>query len=291
MIKNSQLVPYNSKIAEEELKFSVFMPVCAKEKPENMEIALGSIINQTLMPDEILIAEDGPVPDALERVIWDYENKYKIIRVIRLDKNIGIGPIRALGVENCQYDIIAFMDSDDISANDRFEKQIEFIKNNPDIDVVGTYVTEFDDNPDNIYSKRHVPTEYNDIYQFAKFRMPVNNNTVMFKKKAVLDAGNYRDFHLFEDYELYARMLNNGYKLANIPDYLVNMRGGSLMMQRRRGIKYFINCEYKCFKSFMDSGFINRKEFLKAVSSKFFLRIVPPFVHKFIYIKLLRKSK
>lgn len=278
-------------LQESDLKFSVLMPVYYKENAEYFSIALNSILNQTLLPNEILIIEDGVLSKDLEKIIIDAEqNNSDLVRVIRLPENKGIGYVRTLGINECKNEIVAFMDSDDISTPDRFEKQIAFLKTNPDIDMVGSWVTEFDGAPDNIYSKRVVPTESDEVYKFAKFRMPVNNNTIMFKRSSVQDVGSYQISTGFEDYEVCGKLLNKGYKIANIPEFLVNMRAGQWMMNRRKGFGYFIKYEYACMKLFYDIGFINFWEFIRNISLKLPLRIMPDWMRNLIYKKFLRVS-
>ncbi len=272
------------------MPFSVLMPVYYKEKAEFFKTAIDSVINQTLMPNEILIIEDGKLYKELEDVIVGAENNYPdIVRVIRLNENKGIGYVRTLGINECKNEYVAFMDSDDIASPDRFEKQIKFLNNNPDIVMVGSWVTEFDGEPDNIYSKRVLPTEPDDVYKFAKFRMPVNNNTILFKKSPVQEVGSYQIATGFEDYEVCGKLLNKGYKIANISEFLVNMRAGQGMMNRRKGLNYFIKYEYACMKLFYDIGFINLWEFLRNIALKLPLRIMPDFMRNFIYKKYLRK--
>ena len=99
-----------------------------------------------------------------------------------------------LGVENAMHDVIARMDSDDISVPDRFEKQLAYLESHPECDIVGGQITEFIDSPDNIVGKREVPCSNEAIYQYMRSRCALNHPTVMFRKKAVLDAGNYQDW-------------------------------------------------------------------------------------------------
>lgn len=272
------------------MKFSVLIPVYNKEKAENLAISVKSILEQTLKPDEILIIEDGELGEDLEKVVVETEEANPdLVRVIRLKQNKGIGYVRTLGIEECKYDIVAFMDSDDISRSDRFEKQVAFLEAYPDIDMVGSWITEFNEEPENIYSKRVLPTEPDAVYKFAKFRMPVNNNTIMFKKSPVIEVGGYQIATGFEDYEVCGKLLNKGYKIANIPEFLVNMRAGQSMMNRRKGFGYFINYEYPCMKLFYNIGFINLGEFLRNISLKLPLRIMPDWMRNLIYKKFLRK--
>ena len=272
-------------------KFSVFIPTYYKEKAENLKVALDSVINQTLIPNEILIIEDGSLTKELDNVIEYYQKNFSnLINIIKLEKNIGIGKVRALGIEKSKYELIAFMDSDDISRKDRFEKQIDFMKKNPNIDVIGSFITEFDKNPEDIYAQRILPTTHNEIYNWGKFRMPVNNNTVLLKKSSVIEAGSYQMSDACEDYELFGRMLYKGYKFANIPEPLVNMRAGSEMMKRRKGIGYSVAHELPCMNKFKEIGYINTIEYLRNIFLKFLLRVIPNWLRNFIYIEFLRKK-
>ena len=93
-----------------------------------------------------------------------------------------------------------------------------------------------------------------------------------------------------EDYELFGRMLYKGYKFANIPEPLVNMRAGSEMMKRRKGIGYFVAHELPCMNKFKEIGYINTIEYLRNIFLKFLLRVIPNWLRNFIYIEFLRKK-
>ena len=162
---------------------------------EHFEQSLNSIIHQTLQPNEILIIVDGVIGKEIMLMIKMYKKKYpQLINVVYLEKNVGLGEAMKYGVSLCKYEIIARMDSDDIARSRRFEKQIKYLKKNPEVDIVGTYMSEFIDNPSNIISERKVPINNNEIKKFAKRRSPFNHMTVMFKKEAILHAGNYQKF-------------------------------------------------------------------------------------------------
>lgn len=222
-------------------------------------------------------------------LIQTYVEKYEnLIKTIPLEKNAGLGIALQKGVLNCAYDIIARMDTDDIAHPERFEKQINFLINNPDIDIAGSYISEFDGNPENIYAYRQVPITHDEIYKFAKFRCPMNHMTVMFKKQSVVQSGNYKHFPNIEDYFLWGRMLNHGYRFANIPENLVNVRAGRVMLNRRAKLKYFFNIEYKIQTAFLDMKFINKYQFFRNIILKFLLRAIPAWFRTFIYNKFLR---
>ena len=273
-------------------EFSVLMPIYIYEKDDELRAAIESIVNQSLMPNEILIIADKDIPQNTKNILAEYKLKYPdIFNPVILDEPANLGEALRIGVNLAKYPIIARMDADDIADKFRFEKQINYLKEHHDIDIVGSWITEFEGNPENIYAKRELPIEQADIYNFSKFRNPLNHMTVMYKKQSVLDAGNYIGRKRMEDYELWARMLNKGYKFANIPEFLVNARAGRDLIKRRSGLDEFFKYEYTLFKEFYDWGYINFYEFLKAVSSKFLLRVVPEWLRALIYNNFLHKKR
>ena len=274
-----------------ELKFSVLMSVYYKENPSWFKTALDSVMNQTLQPNEIVLIEDGKLTDELYKVIEEYKNQYSnLFKIIPLEKNSGLGEALRVGVLNCSNELIARMDTDDIARNDRFEKQIQFFQEHPNVDLVGSWISEFEEKPDKIISYRQLPIEHQEIYKFGQFRCPVNHMTVMYKKNAVLQAGNYQTFKNIEDYYLWGRMLKQGAVFANIPECLVNVRAGNSMLRRRANLTYFFNSEFPLHTELYRMGFISLKQYLRNISSKFLLRAIPQWAMAIIYRKFLRKE-
>lgn len=274
-----------------ELKFSVLIPVYYKENPLFFEQALDSILNQTLLPDEIVIVKDGPLTEDLDFIVKKYILKYpKLFNIIALEKNVGLGDALSIGILNCNNEIIARMDSDDIARSDRFEKQIKYLKEHPDIDVLGSWISEFEDIPENIISYRQLPVDHDEIYRFGQFRCPINHMTVMYKKDAVIKAGNYQTFKNIEDYYLWGRMLINGAKFANLPECLVNVRAGNAMFKRRANLTYFLNSELPIHTELFRMGYINFWQYIRNIILKFSLRILPFQFMKIIYFYFLRRQ-
>lgn len=274
-----------------ELRFSVLMSVYYKENPSWFKTALDSVINQTLQPNEIVLIEDGKLTDELYKVIEEYKNQYSnLFKIIPLEKNSGLGEALRIGVLNCSNELIARMDTDDIAKNDRFKKQIQFFQEHPNVDLVGSWISEFEDEPDKIISYRQLPIEHQEIYKFGQFRCPVNHMTVMYRKNAVLQAGNYQTFKNIEDYYLWGRMLKQGAVFANIPECLVNVRAGNSMLRRRANLTYFFNSEFPLHTELYRMGFISLKQYLRNISSKFLLRAIPQWAMAIIYRKFLRKE-
>lgn len=257
--------------------FSVITSVYKNDKPEFVRVALDSmLVNQSVKPTEIVLVQDGPVPEGLQQLLQGYKAKYpNVMNVIRLIKNGGLGNALKLGVENAKCDLCARMDSDDICAPDRFEKQLAYLESHPECDIVGGQITEFIDTPDNIVGKREVACDNEAIYHYMRSRCALNHPTVMFKKKAVLDAGNYQDWFWNEDYYMWIRMMEQGCVFANLPDVLVNMRSGIDQYGRRGGMKYF-KSEIGIKKLMLEKGMITRKEFIINYIERFIIQLMLP---------------
>lgn len=259
------------------LQFSVITSVYKNDKPEYIRVALDSLlVQQTVKPDEIVLVQDGPVSHETSRLLLEYKDNYdEKLNVIKLTQNKGLGNALMLGVENAKYDIVARMDSDDICAPDRFEKQLAYLESHPECDIVGGQITEFIDTPDNIVGKREVPCDNEAIYHYMRSRCALNHPTVMFKKKAVLDAGNYQDWFWNEDYYMWIRMMEQGCVFANLPDVLVNMRSGFDQYGRRGGKKYF-DSEIGIKKLMLEKGMITRKEYIVNYIQRFIIQLMLP---------------
>ena len=269
--------------------FSVCTSVYKNDNPVLVKTALDSItIEQTFKPSEVVLIVDGPVPDALSDVIKSYESS-EIFHVIKLQENKGLGNALKLGVENAKSPIIARMDSDEIAAPDRFEKQLMYLEKHPDCDILGGQMTEFIDNPDNIVGRRNVPLTNEDIYQYMKSRCGLNHVTVMFRKDAVLKAGNYQDWFWNEDYYLWVRMMLAGCKFANLPDVLVNVRSGKDQYARRGGMKYF-KSEEGIQRLMLKNNLVSLPRYLFNVSIRLAIQVIMPnWLRGFFFQKLFRK--
>lgn len=270
------------------MKFSVLMSVYKKENPQYLRESLESILHQTQLPDEIVIVEDGPLTSALYEMLAVYAEKYPMIRRVPFPVNRGLGLALRDGIIACSYEWIARMDTDDISKPDRFEKQVNFLKSHPDIAMLGTAIEEFSTDENHPDSITILPQNNDEILRFAKKRNPFRHVTMMYKKSAVLDSGNYRHMLWFEDYDLFVRMLYHGYKGANLPDVLVSVRADADMFARRGGWQYFRQ-DVRFQKILLKLGFIKKWEFVENVIIRGIVRMIPNKLRIWIYQVFLRK--
>lgn len=259
----------------DDLKFSVSMCVYGGDNSKWFDTSLESVFNQSLFPTEVVLFVDGSIPRETQNVIEKYKTKYDCLKVIYSEKNVGHGNARRNCMEACSHDLIALMDADDICVPDRFEKQIEAFKINPKISIVGGQISEFIDSADNIVGKRVVPLNDSEIKQYMRKRCPMNQMTVMFRKKDVLKVGGYLDWYCDEDYYLWIRMALEGLLFENIDEVLVKVRVGREMYSRRGGIKYF-NSEAKLQKYMLDKKIIGFTRFAVNVCERLVLQVLMP---------------
>lgn len=270
--------------------YSVLMSVYKNDDPNFLDIALKSIYdNQTVKPDEIVVVFDGPLTDELYAVLNDFKiGKENIVKYLPQDVNHGLGEALRIGSENCSCDYIFRMDSDDISDSHRFEKQIAYIEQHPDIDVLGTDIAEFNETPNEDMRVRACPVNHDDIVQMGKKRNPMNHVSVCMKRSALEKCGGYKTLLLLEDYYLWLNMIASDCKLANIHESLVYVRVGN-GFDSKRGSKERIT-GWKVLQDFMlEHGMITKKE---ALMNMLYINVfvnTPSGIKKVLYKKLLRK--
>lgn len=270
--------------------YTALMSVYIQEKPEYLSLSIQSMLDQTVPPDEFIIVKDGPLTPELDKVIDSFEKDHPGLFVILANKeNLGLGPASAKGVEAARNELIARIDSDDYSAESRCERQLIEFEKDPELGIVGTLVAEFVDDPDHIVSTHHVPGASHEIAIFMRRRCAFLHSSVMYKKSAVLKCGSYRSVPLFEDYDLFIRMvLEHHVKSCNIQEALHYMRVSEDFFKRRGGIKHAQTAlRFKWAQC--KKGYISPADFLISGIGQAFVCVLPNFMRKRFYMKFLRK--
>lgn len=220
--------------------FSILMSLYHKENPNALEQCFQSIWqNQTVKPSEIVLVLDGPIGSELSQCVdkWQFQIG-RFLKVLPLEHNVGLGKALNFGLEHCSNEWVFRMDTDDICTPDRFQKQVEFISNNPDIVVFGGQILEFDQTINDAKVQKAVPTKHEEIKQFAKSRCPFNHMTVAYKKDIILQLGGYKHHLFMEDYNLWLRVLGASYQVGNLSEVILYARVGNGMHARRKGLEY-----------------------------------------------------
>lgn len=272
-------------------KYSVLMSVYYKENPEFLKCSIDSMLNQSLKPDEIVLVKDGKLTDELDKIIESYSQRYpKIFTIVSLEKNVGLGLALNEGLRKCRNELVARMDTDDISLENRCELQVNEFKKNPQLSILGSIINEFYDTPDNIISSRVVPETHEEILKFSRKRSPFNHPTVMYKKTEVLECGGYRDINRKEDIDLFVRMLNSGYKGMNINKPLLLYRSNEDNFLRR---KNWTNCKSSIAVTyeFWKNGYCRITDFIVVTMAQLIVFVSPVCVFKLLSNLLLRKGE
>ena len=267
------------------------MSLYEKEKAEYLKECMDSILRQSVRPQEIVVVKDGPLTKALEAVLSQYEKENPgLYKIVALAENHGLGYALAEGIKNCSFELIARMDTDDICRRDRFELQLKEFEADPDLDICGSQIYEFEGNVENIVAARTVPLSDGEIKKYQKRRDAFNHMTVMYKKSAVLKAGNYQSCLLMEDTLLWANMILTGAKCKNRNEVLVFVRVGKDMYERRGGFAYFK--KYKAGRKRLKKiGFIGGFNYFSSVAVQFFVAMTPNKLRGWIFKKILHKKK
>lgn len=205
-----------------DLQFSCLLSIYKYESPLYFKIALDSVFSQTIQPDEVVLVKDGPLTNELEEIIAEFRDK---LVIVDLHVNHGLSYALNEGLKACSYDIVARMDTDDICIFNRFEKQLAFFQSHNDLDVVGTFAYRINEAGDNLHSLMIVPVKTDDINNLV-WTCPMNHPTVMFRKSKILSIGGYNSSAgpRQDDYDLWFRCVENGFKLVNIPEPLLYYR-------------------------------------------------------------------
>ena len=305
-----------------DMRYSVLMSVYNKENPEYFRAALSSIFYQTVLPTEIVLVCDGPLTAALDAVILEYEDSCSkdtprtaqidmddrvtpdgkwdmpetVFQVVRLAENGGLGKALNEGLRHCYCEWIARMDTDDLAAPDRCEKQLRYLERHPEVDVLSGTIAEFQGDALDVQMAEKAVTSYKTVPQtpekisgYIKQRNPINHPCVMFKKSSVELSGGYQPCPYFEDYDLWVRMYRDHAVLANLPDTLLYMRVNG-MHQRRGGIQYarhIVEFRMKMYRYQV----ITFGEFLLMTLVRVLVSLMPNGVRKYLYDKKLRKHK
>lgn len=269
-------------------EFSVLTSIYCKENPDWLREALDSVFTQTVQPTEFLLVKDGPLTPELDAVIDEYMRKYPIFKIVTNETNLGLGLALRKGVEACSNEIIARMDTDDVIPKDRFEKELNALDKGYDVVSCWSRIY-FGNDINNIVAIKTRPENHDDLEKLAHKRSPICHAGAIFRKSAVMKAGNYQSCPLNEDYHLWIRMFLSGSKFYSVPEVLYYVRSNPEQIKRRGGFK-FLKTELKAFREFKKLGFYTWKDLIFNSTIRIIARLAPNKLRSFI-IKSAWKHK
>lgn len=262
---------------------AVIMSIYHADDPLYIQESVNSILRQT-HPCFIYLYQDGPVSEAIANLLKSISNNHDTVRLIRAESNKGLA--YALNVlidyaliDGCEY--IARMDSDDINHPTRIAKQVEYLNANPHIDVLGTSCREF--GASYALPEKHLPSTHDKLVDFSVARCPFIHPTVMFRSCLFVNGVRYpTDTKLTEDMALWLKLIEDGYRLANLNEVLLDYRLNEKAVKRRQGIGKAIsefNIRFKHMRTMKKSTPKN----IFLISSRLLFHILPLSIMKFLY--------
>lgn len=272
------------KDSAEQKKYSVLMSLYKKENPEYLRLAIDSMLNQTVAPDEIVLVEDGPLTDELYAVL----DEYPMLHRIKNETNLGLGLALNVGLKECRNELVARMDTDDCSKPDRCEKQLQRFLEKPYLAIVGSHIDEFIGDTSNVISKRIVPTTSEEIYMFTKKRSAFNHPAVMYSKTAVLENNGYADLKRNQDVDLFGRMQFKGYKAENIDEALLWFRSSDELAKRRKSWQNTWSY-IATIRKFWKMGYSSFTDYAIVGIAQTGMYLMPIKLQNYIYKNFLRK--
>jgi glycosyltransferase involved in cell wall biosynthesis len=255
---------------------------------DELERSVASITGQTRPPEEFLVVVDGPVPAELDAALEHAASTHPTVRVERLPVNVGSGLASARGLELATGDFVARHDSDDVSLPHRLERQMAAVEEHH-LDLVGSAMLEFEGSPENVVGVRTNPRTHEQIATRMRLNNPINNPTVVFRRRLALDAGGYADLRYMQDYDLFARMLAAGARAENLDEPLVLFNAGEGMIARRGGWR-MLPYEWQVQRRLRDTGTIGTVLLARNMVVRGAFRVIPPTLLKRVYAVLFRRG-
>ena len=270
--------------------YSVLMSVYSKDSVEYMCLAIDSILSQTVFPEQYVIVKDGPVSEEIEQLIFKYKNDFPdVFTIVSIEENRGLANALNVGLKHCRNELVARMDADDISLPRRCEKLLsEFVKNS-DLAVCGCMLDEFYEDVNDVRTSRIVPQEHCDIKKFMRRRQAFNHATVMYRKSIVQEAGGYILLKRKEDFDLFSRIITNGYQTKNIDESLYLCRADENNYFRRKSYLNFKSAIYVYWRHFLRHG-CGFFDFIIICMAELSFLVMPLKLMKWVSDNVLRKK-
>ena len=289
------------------MTLSVLMSVYGTETGKNLDRALRSVWDdQTLKPSQIVLVEDGPIPAELEEIVESYKSKvsgskFQVLAplrsaseqssnksegdctftIVKLQENVGLTKALNAGLKQVKGELIARMDSDDISEPHRFERQVKYLEEHPEVDIISGSLQEFDAENECL-NVRHYPLTHEEAVKYIVKASPFAHPAVMMRRR-IFDEGLKYDerYRMSQDIKLWFDALQAGCRFGNIPEVVLYFRREGDVYRRRSRAK-----AWNEFQIYMHGIYQMKGLFTTAYRfpiARYLFRNLPPVVVKWIY--------
>jgi len=267
------------------MSISVIISAYINCTKSNISKALHSVFyEQKLKPRQIILVLDGPVQKELFDFVFAFQKKVDCDMLIhQIPESKGFANALNQGLELCKYEYIARMDSDDICLSNRFHDQVEYLSNNPNVDVVGSWISEIDENDNIIRDIVKYPETHEQCRASFMCRSPLAHPATMFKASFFKKSGNYpTKILLAEDALLWHQGFMNGCVFANVQKVCLKFRRASDFYRKRRNVKKSFKLLWYRISSINPSMKYGFRGHICAVLS-FAMHFLPSVVKKILY--------
>lgn len=270
------------------MTIAVLMAVYKNEIGERLDRCMRSIWDdQNLKPDQIILVEDGPLTKELYEVIekWQVKLEEKL-EILKNEENLGLTKSLNKGLEAVKTDLIARMDSDDVSDPSRFELQVAYLREHPDIDIIGGSLREFNENNPSL-RVRHYPETDEEVRKYICKASPLAHPTVMMRRRMFDEGLRYNEkYKMSQDIALWFDAIMAGYKIANLKEITINFRSVGDVFKRRSRAKAWN--EFKIYMNgiYRMNGLFSTK--YRYPIGRLMFRMMPPSVVKKVYQSQIR---
>lgn len=269
--------------------YSVLMSVYKKDNADFFRAAMDSMWSQTVSTDDFVLVCDGPLTDSLEAVITYMVHEHgNLLNVVRLEENVGLSNALNIGIDCCKNELIARMDSDDISRPTRCEEELKLFVEYDNLVVCGCNIDEFYESDRNVRTRRIVPEEYEKIVKFSRIRQPFNHPTVMYKKSKIKKLGGYPNLRRKEDFDLFSRVINSGAYVRNVNKSLYLYRANDANYLRRKN-KENLKAAFCAYRLHWKRGGCNWFEYVEICCGELLFYILPLKPMKLLSDLILRR--
>ena len=229
--------------------------LCTHVADNQLYQALESCLNQTFTDFELLVVVNGPLAGKVAATVRLWFGADSRLRVWTTDiRHLTFS--LALGLHHARADLIARMDSDDMSHPDRLERQVDFMLSHPDVTVLGTAYDLIDSNG-LCQNTVLLPTEDNEIRKALLLGNPLCHPSVMFRRAKVLAIGGYLGGIYAQDYDLWVRLAGEGNnRFANLRDVCLSYRSTGIGQARRSRFAYASLATIQLRNFLIGAGFV-----------------------------------
>ena len=265
------------------IKVALLLSVYQNDTQGIVQETINSLFTQSYRNFDIFIQSDGPISSELSSYLDTLLTQKVIYSFHKRDINKGLAYSLNELIERVltlKYHFIFRMDADDISVPQRIEHQLSYLKEHPEVDLLGGWIQEFNTDSGQTQIIRY-PQAHNDILQHMQKRNPMAHVSVAFRSSFFTRFGFYNPESRNEDFRLWVDTFEAGAVFHNLQEVLVKVRTNNAFYSRRKNKQRALEVMRIKFEATRLFGF-GLKGYFYAIAH-YLLFMAPGFIKQFIY--------